>query len=281
MVQDTIFYQKIKRIFDRNSSPLVMGILNVTPDSFFDGGKFTTEEAWMEQTRQMINLGVDLVDIGAYSTRPGAKDISEQEELDRVLPAILSIRKEFPDLLISVDTFRANVAEKSIEAGGHIINDISGGTFDPNMFSTVSKWKVPYVLMHIQGTPQTMQLDPQYADVVNEVFSFFEERLNELKKAGVDRVILDPGFGFGKTVQHNFQLLKHLEKFKQLGCPILAGLSRKSMVNKLLDISNKDSLNGTSILNSYALQNGGNILRVHDVKEAKEVIRIYEYIKSI
>ncbi|MGZ4054525.1 MAG: dihydropteroate synthase [Bacteroidia bacterium] len=281
MAQDTAFYQKIERIFDRNTSPLIMGILNVTPDSFFDGGKYTTEQAFIEQTKNMIEAGAEIIDIGAYSTRPAAKEISEEEESKRLLPAILRIRKEFPEVLISADTFRAIIAEKAVNAGANIINDISGGTFDEKMFSTIAKLNVPYVLMHIQGTPQTMQLNPHYKNVVDEVAAFFEEKIEKLKKLGVKKLILDPGFGFGKTVEHNFLLLKNLEKFQSSGFPVLAGLSRKSMINKLLNISSKDSLNGTSVLNMIALQNGAKIVRVHDVKEAKEVIKIYEYLKAL
>lgn len=271
MAQDTVFYQKIKRIFDRNASPLVMGILNITPDSFFDGGKYTTEQAWFEQTRQMIDDGADLIDIGAYSSRPGAKDISEQEESERLIPAVLSVRKAFPDVLISVDTFRAAIAEKAVASGANIINDISGGTIDENMFSVVAKLDVPYVLMHIQGTPQTMQIDPQYKDVVSEVSFYFSEKLEILKKLGVKRVILDPGFGFGKTVEHNLKLLENLKEFERFGCPILVGISNKSFVSKILNYKEFSVIIGTSVLNKMALQNGAKVLRVHNVKEAKEL----------
>jgi dihydropteroate synthase len=271
MAQDTVFSIKIERIFDRNPSPLVMGILNITPDSFSDGGKYTTEQSWLEQTRKMVDDGADIIDIGAYSSRPGATDISEEEELERLLPAILSVRKEFPEVLISVDTFRAAVAEKAVNAGANIINDISGGTLDEKMFSIVAKLGVPYVLMHIQGNPQTMQLNPLYENVVAEVFSYFKEKLELLDKLGVKKVILDPGFGFGKTVNHNEKLLKNLKEFEQLNHPILVGLSKKSFVNKILNNTQLDSFTATSNLNKLAVQNGAKILRVHDVAGVKKI----------
>jgi len=281
MAQDTVFSQKIERIFDQRSTPLIMGILNVTPDSFFDGGKYAEEQHWLAHTKEMIEAGADLIDVGAYSTRPGAKNISETEELERLIKVLVSLRKNFPDLLISVDTFRANVAEQAVAVGANIINDISGGTMDFKMFETIAKLDVPYVLMHIQGTPETMQQNPHYSNVVEEVHSFFQENLKKLKELGVTKIILDPGFGFGKTVEHNFQLLKNLNRFQDFKLPILAGISRKSMINKLLNISSKDSVNGTSILNTIALKNGANILRVHDVKEAKEVVKVFEYLRTI
>lgn len=281
MAQDTVFSQKIERIFDQRSTPLIMGILNVTPDSFFDGGKYTEEVHWLEHIKQMTDAGADIIDVGAYSTRPGAKDISETEEWNRLIKVIRSIRKNFPELLISVDTFRSNVAEQAVNAGANIINDISGGTLDSKMFEIVAKLDVPYILMHIQGTPQTMQENPHYINVVEEIHAFFDEKLKQLKNLGVTKVILDPGFGFGKNVEHNFQLLKNLDKFQFFNLPVLVGISRKSMINKLLDISSKDALNGTSIINTIALQKGANILRVHDVKEAKEVVRVFEYLNGI
>ncbi len=281
MAQDTVFSQKIKRIFDQRSTPLIMGILNVTPDSFFDGGKYTEELHWLEHTKQMTDAGADIIDVGAYSTRPGAKDISETEELQRLIKVIQSLRKHFPTLLISADTFRANVAKQAVDAGANIINDISGGTMDSKMFETIAKLDVAYILMHIQGTPQTMQENPIYDNVVKEVHTFFAEKIKQLKDLGVKKVILDPGFGFGKNVEHNFLLLKNLEQFQAYNFPILAGISRKSMINKLLNISSKESLNGTNILNIIALQNGAKILRVHDVKEAMEVVKFFEYLKNI
>lgn len=279
--QDTIFYEKIEQIFKPDSEPLIMGILNVTNDSFYDGGRYTTEEQWLNQTRLMVTEGADIIDIGGCSTRPGAKEITEKEETERLITAIRSVRKHFPEMLVSADTFRAAVAEKAIEAGANIINDISGGTMDKMMFTVVATLQAPYILMHIKGTPQTMQKDPSYLNVTEDVFSFFESRLKVLQKNGFSKVILDPGFGFGKTVEHNYQLLKNLDRFIALGNPILVGISRKSMINKLLNISNKESINGTTILNTIALEKGAKILRVHDVKEAKEAVKIVRYLKTI
>lgn len=280
VAQDTVFYEKIEQIFNHNSPPLIMGILNVTPDSFFDGGKFTSEIQWLEHTQQMIDEGADIIDIGAYSTRPGATDVSEQEEMERLAKVIKSVRKQFPEVLISADTFRASIASKAIDAGANIINDISGGTMDEMMFSTIAKLKVPYILMHIQGTPKTMQEKPQYENVTEDVFTFFTSKLKELNDLGVSKVIFDPGFGFGKTLEHNYQLLENLEKFNSIGLPVLVGFSRKSMVCKLLKIKPEDALNGTSVLNTIALEKGAKILRVHDVKEAKEAVMIVEYFKK-
>ncbi len=277
--QDTVFSEKIKQIFDPAANPMIMGILNITPDSFFDGGKYNEEDKWLQHTRQMLEQGAAIIDIGAYSTRPGAKDIPANEEAERLIKAVLSVRKHFPDALISVDTFRASVAEQAVKAGANIINDISGGTMDDAMFETVARLDVPYVLMHILGTPQTMQQNPVYTDVVKEVYAFLENGLNKLKGLGFTKVILDPGFGFGKTVEHNYRLMKNMEKLQELNCPVLAGVSRKSMINKLLNISSKDALNGTTVLNVISLQKGAKIIRVHEVKEAYEVIKILEQLK--
>ncbi len=281
MVQDTVFCEKIEQIFNNNAPPLIMGILNVTPDSFFDGGQYTEEAQWLTHTQQMIYEGADIIDVGAYSTRPGATEITEKEELERLIKVLESLRKNFPTILISADTFRANVAQKAVETGANIINDISGGTMDETMFSTVARLQVPYVLMHIQGTPQTMQHAPQYDNVTESVYDFFQQKLQQLKELGITKVILDPGFGFGKTLEHNYQLLKQLEKFQTLKCPLLAGFSRKSMVNKLLNIKPKDALNGTTVLNTIALEKGARVIRVHDVKEARETVTVTQYIKSI
>jgi len=272
--QDTVFYEKIERIFELKSDALVMGILNVTSDSFYDGGKYQNNESQLLQCKRMIDEGVDIIDIGAYSTRPNAKDIPEEDETKQLCNAIQIVRKNFPNILISADTFRATVAEKAIVAGANIINDISGGTMDRQMFETIARLKVPYILMHILGTPQTMQKSPNYNDVNKEVFAFFEEQLKKLELLGVKQVIIDLGFGFGKTIEHNYELLNNLNKFHKLGKPILVGLSRKSMIYKTLNINTKESLNGTTILNTIAIQKGAKLLRVHDVKEAKEVITL-------
>jgi len=280
VAQDKVFFQKIERIFDQKSPPLVMGILNITSDSFYDGGKYLNQAEWLAQAQKMITEGVDIIDIGAYSTRPGAENVSEETEIERLTTTIQSIRKAFPEVLISADTFRAKVAEKAIEAGANIINDISGGTIDEKMFETVAKLDVPYVLMHIQGTPATMQVNPTYQNVTKEVMTFFEERIALLEKLGLKKVILDPGFGFGKTMEHNYELLQNLEQFQKFGLPALAGISRKSMIYKLLNISQQESLNGTTILNTFAIQKGAKLLRVHDVKEAKEVVSLHTFLNK-
>ncbi|MCO6499734.1 MAG: dihydropteroate synthase [Vicingus serpentipes] len=260
--------------------PIIMGILNLTPDSFFDGGKYHNESSIIEQVNSMEYEGATIIDIGGHSTRPQAENVSEEEELDRVLPIVKLIKSNFKDIIISIDTFRSNVARTCVEAGADIINDISGGTMDNNMFKVVGELKAPYILMHIQGTPQTMQNNPKYTNVVKEVKSYFKEKITQLNALGVNNIILDPGFGFGKTVEHNYQLLKHLEEFNSFGLPILVGISRKSMINKVLGIAPEEALNGTTILNTIALQNGANILRVHDVKEAKEIIQLTKQLKD-
>ena len=259
--------------------PVIMGILNVTPDSFYDGGKFTEESIMKAHVEQMLSMGAKIIDIGAASSRPGAEEINVTEELKRLIPAIQFISQEFPNAILSVDTFRSEVAKQAILNGAHIINDISGGDFDDMMFETVAALKVPYILMHIQGNPQTMQKEPIYENVVIDVFKSLQKRIIKLRKAGVIDIIIDPGFGFGKSVAQNFQLLNNLEHFLQLDCPIMVGFSRKSMINKLLEIKAIDALNGTTILNTIALQKRVSILRVHDVKEAIEAIRLVQALK--
>ena len=254
--------------------PIVMGILNVTPDSFFDGGKELSEENIVQKINAMEYDGAQIIDVGGYSTRPGAAKVSEEEEIKRVLPIVKLIRSNFKELEISVDTFRSNVAEKCVEVGATIINDISGGTLDDKMFNCIANLKVPYILMHIQGTPQTMQKKPSYTNVVTDVKHYFEEKINTLNQLGVNDIILDPGFGFGKTVKHNYELLNNLDAFKSFGLPVLAGISRKSMINKVIHTTPEEALNGTTVLNTIALTKGANILRVHDVKEAKECITL-------
>ena len=256
------------------STPKVMGILNVTPDSFFDGGKYKNEKDILIQVEKMLYEGASFIDVGAYSSRPGAKHISEEEELNRILPVIKLITKEFSNALISVDTFRSEVAYQTINEGAAIINDISGGKMDENMFSTVAKLQVPYIMMHMKGTPQNMQQNPEYKNVVTEVISFFAEQLFKLKELKVNDVIVDVGFGFGKTIEHNFKLLKKLALFKSLDVPVLTGVSRKSMLYKTLEITPQEALNATTVANTVALLKGTNILRVHDVKEAVEAVKI-------
>lgn len=256
------------------SEPLVMGILNITPDSFYDGGKYTTEKEWMQKAEEIVSEGGRIIDLGAISTRPGSKEVSEKEEQERLLPALKSIRKKFPDTTISVDTYRSSIAKIAVEEGADMINDISGGTMDDKMFSTISKLKVPYVLMHIKGTPQDMQQNPDYDDVIEEIATFFRDRILKLNDLGFDDIILDPGFGFGKSISHNYRLLRKLRAFSVMGYPVVAGLSRKSMINRVLNVKPDEALNGTTILNTIALMNGANILRVHDVKEAVEAIAL-------
>ena len=258
------------------SSPKVMGILNITPDSFFDGGKYNNETDILQQVEKMLSEGATFIDVGAYSSRPGATHISETEELQRIVPIIKLLVKNFPKIIISVDTFRSNIAEKSIKTGAAIINDISGGKMDDNMFKTVAKLQVPYIMMHMLRTPQNMQKNPVYEDVTKELISFFAAQISKLKQLKVNDVIIDVGFGFGKTIEHNYKLLKDLALFKNLDTPILAGISRKSMLYKPLEITPQLALNATTSANTIALLNGANILRVHDVKEAMEAIKIVE-----
>ena len=263
------------------SSPLVMGILNVTPDSFYDGGKYNQREVLFNRVSSMVNDGVDIIDIGGVSTRPGAGFVSEEEELKRVLEPLRLIKKEFQGVPVSIDTFRSAVAKACVSEGADMINDISGGLFDEKMFKTIAGLKVPYVLMHIKGTPETMQKNPITKDVVNKVRNFFSERVEALFNLGVVDVILDPGFGFGKSLECNYTLLNKLEQVRIGRLPLLAGISRKSMINKVLGIKPDEALNGTSTLHLMALQQGANLLRVHDVKEAKEVIKLFQYSNSI
>jgi len=262
------------------SSPKVMGILNITPDSFYDGGKYKNESEILHQTEKMLFEGATFIDVGAYSSRPDAKHITEEEELQRILPVINLLIRNFPDSLISVDTFRSEVAKKSVENGAAIINDISGGKMDNKMFETVANLQVPYILMHMLGTPQNMQKNPVYEDVTKEIIQFFAEQIFKLHQLKVNDIIIDIGFGFGKTTAHNFEILKNLSLFNSLDCPILAGISRKSMLYKTLDISAQEALNATTSANTIALLNGANILRVHDVKEAMEAIKIVEMLNN-
>jgi dihydropteroate synthase len=262
-------------------TPLVMGILNITPDSFFDGGSYTNETAILKRVETILHEGADIVDIGAFSTRPGADDVRSEEEYRRLAVALKAIRREFSNAILSIDTFRSEIASKVInEFGACIVNDISGGTMDAKMFETIGLLKVPYIMMHIKGTPQTMQKNPVYSNLIDEIKSFFECRIKQLKSYGVDEIILDPGFGFGKTLEHNYEIVAHLNQFCELNLPVLAGLSRKSMIYKYLDGSPESSLNGTTALNMICLRNGASILRVHDVKEAVECVKLHNMIQA-
>jgi len=262
--------------------PVVMGILNVTPNSFYDGGKYTKEKAILLHVEQMIEEGVNILDVGAVSTHPGADMVSTKDELSRLLPVLKAINKRFPNVPLSIDTFRSWVALEAMDVAGEcIVNDISGGNFDENMFSTVAKLGVPYILMHIIGTPQTMQDDPHYDDVVKDISSYFSEKVRLLTRAGVKDIILDPGFGFGKSIDDNYELMNRMDSFKVFQLPVLAGISRKSMIFKLLGITPEDSLPGTEILNTMALLGGADVLRVHDVKEAVHAVKIFEELKKV
>lgn len=255
--------------------PLIMGILNMTPDSFFDGGKNKNIEIALNSVSQMVENGVDIIDIGAYSSRPGAALISSQEEIDRSIPIIERIKTIHPDIVLSIDTFRADVAEATVKAGVHIINDISGGSIDAEMFATVARLQVPYILMHMRGTPETMQSMTEYDDIVTDISTYFGDKISQLRALGVKDIILDPGYGFSKTVEQNYELLQRVNEFHYLGLPILGGISRKSMIYKKLGITPQESLNATTALNTLLVERGVQILRVHDVKEAKELVRLF------
>lgn len=252
-----------------------MGILNITPDSFFEGSRFTTEKEILTQTEKMLSEGAEVIDVGGYSSRPGAVDISVDEETSRVVTAVKAIIKRFPATIISVDTFRAEVAQKAVQEGASIINDISAGELDKNMFETVARLNVPYIIMHMRGTPQTMKSLTEYDNLIREIMDYFMDKISRLTKLGVKDIVIDPGFGFAKTIDQNFELLNNLDYFKILNKPILAGLSRKSMIWKTLGTSADDALNGTTALNMTALLKGAGILRVHDVKQAVEVVKLY------
>ncbi len=263
------------------SSPTVMGIVNVTPDSFYDGGKMEDEKVLLAAVEKMINDGARILDIGAVSSRPGAQPVSTKVELGRLLPAVQAIRNSFPKIPISIDTFRSWVAVRVIdEIGPIIVNDISGGLLDSKMFETIGKMRVPYILSHIQGTPKEMQENPQYDDIIKDISGYLSERVKRLTKFGVLDIIIDPGFGFGKTVEHNYELLNRLDSFKVFQLPVMVGVSRKSMIWKTLGNSQEEALNGTTVANTLALMGGADILRVHDVKEAVETVTIFSEIKA-
>ncbi len=278
--KDTFFSPKLTitchgRLIDF-TIPKVMGILNVTPDSFYDGGRYTSESAIISRVGTMIDEGADIIDIGAFSTRPGASEISPDEEKARLLGALQIIRREFPEICLSVDTFRADIAERAVsDFGAGIINDISAGNMDDRMLEIAGKLKVPYVMMHMLGTPGKMPSKPVYADVTRDLMAYFADRVAAAKLMGILDIIIDPGFGFGKTVQQNYQLLKELNLFSLMGMPVMVGVSRKSMIYRTLNVSKEDALNGTTVLNTFALSNGAGILRVHDVKQAVEAVKLF------
>ena len=257
-----------------------MGILNVTEDSFFDGGKYKNEKQIINRCKKILEEGASIIDIGAQSSRPGATLIQADKELLKLIPIIKLLKTEIPEIIISIDTFWAKTAKECIEAGAHIINDISAGEMDASMFDTIAELQIPYVIMHMQGTSKNMQNNPAYNNVVNEVIIYFKEKIKQLKSKGIQQIIIDPGFGFGKTLTHNYQILNALEQFNQFEIPVLVGTSRKSMIYNLLDTKPTNALNGTSITNTIALQKGASILRVHDVKEAMECIKITTFAKN-
>lgn len=261
-------------------SPVIMGILNVNPDSFYNPSKYTEEKMVLEAAESMIINGVSILDIGGMSSRPGSVTVDKKTEAQRVVPMIRTVKKHFPETLISIDTVHASIARESLEAGASIINDISCGKIDPGIHQVAADSNAPYILMHIQGLPETMQVNPQYENVTLAVMDFFVDKIKELNEMGVYNIILDPGFGFGKTLGHNYELLNNLHLFSQFGYPVLAGVSRKSMINRLIKTQPDTALNGTSVVHTLALQKGSDILRVHDVKEAREVITIMDYLES-
>lgn len=254
----------------------MMGILNVTPDSFFDGGKYKDESQLLNQTEIMLSQGATFIDVGAYSSKPNAEFVTEDEELQRAVPVVELMLKHFPEAIISVDTFRAKVAAACIESGASVINDIAAGLLDDDMIATVGKYKVPYIMMHMRGTPQTMTTLTHYEDIVGEMLKYFAERIDVARKHGIDDIIIDPGFGFAKTLEQNYEVMKKLELFTKItGLPLLSGISRKSMIYKVLGTTPQEALNGTTVLNTVSLIKGAKILRVHDVKEAMETVKIF------
>lgn len=273
--------QNIKGSLLNFGLPKIMGILNITPDSFYDGGKYPDIKGALKQVSTMMEEGADIIDVGGYSSRPGAAEVSAQEELDRLLPLIEQIASNFPEAVISVDTFRAQVAAEAIRSGAHIINDIGGGNLDEQMFATVAKLKVPYILMHSRGTPKTMQRQTDYRDLIKEILVDLIEKVKLLRALDVKDIIIDPGFGFAKTLDQNYELLNRIEELKILGLPILGALSRKSMIYKFLGNSPMEALNGTTVLNTLLLTKGVNIIRVHDVKAANEVRKLVQKTTTI
>ena len=260
------------------SSPKVMGILNITPDSFYDGGRYKDETQILKQTEKMLTEGATFIDVGAYSSRPGADHVTEEEELKRILPVIDLLIDNFPGLMLSVDTFRSAVAKKCLDHGAALINDISAGNLDPNMMVTIAQYQVPYIMMHMKGTPQTMQKQSHYRDLMGEVLYYFSDKLATARKFGINDLILDPGFGFAKTLEQNYELLRNLEMFQTFQLPVLVGLSRKSMIYRLLETTADRALNGTTALHMFTLTKGAHILRVHDVREAVECVLLMDLI---
>ena len=260
-------------------TPKVMGIINLTPDSFYDGGKFCSEKEVICQAQKMLEEGATFLDIGGYSSRPGAKFVSEEDELNRLLPVVKTLIKEFPNVNLSIDTFRSKIAKTCLENGACMINDISAGLLDPQMLGVIANYKVPIVMMHMRGTPETMMLNTNYENLTNDIIYFFSERIAKARALGINDIIVDPGFGFSKKIDQNFELFNNLEQFLFLNTPILIGISRKSMIQKILNTSATESLNGTTALHSIALQKGVSILRVHDVKEAYETISLLQNLK--
>mgnify|MGYP003599672516 FL=1 len=263
------------------STPKVMGILNCTPDSFYDGGKYKSESQFLSQVEKMLSDGATFVDIGAYSSKPNAEFVSEEEELNRLLPVIELVLKFFPETIISVDTFRSKIAQSAIENGAAIINDISAGNLDEEMLETVAKLQVPYIMMHMKGTPQSMQTLTQYDNICKEMLFYFSERVGKARSFGINDIIIDPGFGFAKSLEQNYEVMQKLELFQMLELPLLVGISRKSMIYKTLETTAENSLNGTTFLNAISLQKGANILRVHDVKEAVESVKLFNKLNQI
>ncbi len=258
------------------SSPKIMGILNITPNSFYDGGKYSLENNAIAQVEIMLNEGATFIDIGAYSSKPNAEFVSEEEELSRIIPVVKALIKEFPKAILSIDTFRSSVAQECLNNGAALINDISAGSLDEKMMEVIASNKVPYIMMHLRGTPQTMQNQTNYEHLINEILTYFSDKINKARSLGINDLIIDPGFGFAKTTDQNYEILSNLELLKVLELPILAGISRKSMIYKTLDINAEEALNGTTVLNTIAITKGASIIRVHDVKQAMECVKLYE-----
>ena len=262
------------------SQPKVMGILNITPNSFFDGGRYATEEEIISKTARMLQEGATFIDVGAYSSKPSAEFVSEEEELERIVPVVRILVEKFPGILLSIDTFRSKVASACIENGAAIINDISAGSLDDKMLEVIAQYQVPYIMMHMRGTPQTMQSMTNYGDIVKEILFYFSEKIAKVRSLGINDLIVDPGFGFAKTTEQNFEVMQKLQLFHHLELPILVGISRKSMIHKTLGITADEALNGTTFLNTFALTKGAHILRVHDVKEAVDCVKLFEKLNA-